>query len=154
HGFWAYARSFTYDSANLVTSFQLGNGHWESAIFNSRLQPIQIALGTLKNGTDLLRLQLDYGQSQNNGNLLSQTITVPSAGTASGFTALQSFTYDALDRIRSATETVSTTTWQQTFIYDRYGNRNFDPAGTTTVPTDCPTSVCNPVASAINNQYS
>jgi RHS repeat-associated protein len=37
--------------------------------------------------------------------------------------------------LKSATETVnSTQTWKQTFQYDRFGNRRFDAANTTTLP--------------------
>jgi hypothetical protein len=38
----------------------------------------------------------------------------------------------------SATKTIPNQTgWQQTFVYDRYGNRNFDEANTTTLPKNC-----------------
>jgi YD repeat-containing protein len=51
-GYWNYAKNFTYTSAGAVSSMQLGNGKWESTQFNSRLQPTQIALGTVQSGTD------------------------------------------------------------------------------------------------------
>lgn len=86
-GFWNYAQHFTYTAAGAVTSMQLGNGRWESAVFNSRLQPEQIALGTIQNGTDKLKLNYEYGTlntgngqviaGTNNGNVGKQTITVP-----------------------------------------------------------------------------
>ena len=44
-GVWNYAQHFTYNAAGAVTAMQLGNGRWESTVFNSRLQPTQIALG-------------------------------------------------------------------------------------------------------------
>ncbi|MBE7516920.1 MAG: RHS repeat protein [Chloracidobacterium sp.] len=115
------AGSFTYNAAGAVTSMQLGNGRWESTVFNNRLQPTQIGLGTTQNGTDLLKLEYGYGTTANNGNVLSQKITVP--GLAHPFE--QTYTYDPLNRIASATETYnSTQTWTQVFGYDRYGNRN------------------------------
>ena len=43
---------------------QLGNGRWESTVFNSRLQPTQIALGSTGTGAqayDLLKLDYEYG---------------------------------------------------------------------------------------------
>ena len=58
-GLWNYARHFTYNAAGAVTSMQLGNGRWESTVFNSRLQPVQIALGSTGTGAqayDLLKL--------------------------------------------------------------------------------------------------
>jgi len=58
---------------------QLGNGKWESTQFNSRLQPTQIALGTVQNCTDKLKLDYSYNTpnvADNNGNVKSQTITL------------------------------------------------------------------------------
>ncbi|MCW5961544.1 MAG: hypothetical protein KIS76_15380 [Pyrinomonadaceae bacterium] len=146
-GFWNYADSFTYTAAGAVSSMQLGNGKWESTQFNSRLQPTQIALGTVQNSTDKLKLNFTYntpGLADNNGNVLSQTITVPTEVrnniTYNGFTANQAYIYDSLNRIEQATETVSGQTgnnWQQTFDYDRYGNRTFDELNTTTLPKNC-----------------
>ncbi|MEP6849539.1 MAG: RHS repeat-associated core domain-containing protein, partial [Acidobacteriota bacterium] len=146
-GFFTYANSFTYNPAGAVTSMQLGNGKWESTVFNSRLQPTQIALAPVPNATDLQKiLKLDYtytttGNADNNGNVLTQTIKVPTVGANPGFSALQTYTYDSLNRLKDATETESSTqTWRQAFIYDRYGNRNFDEANTTTLPKNCGTS--------------
>lgn len=59
---------------------QLGNGVRQSTQFNSRLQPTQIALRTTKTGassSDLLKLNYTYGTTGNNGNVPTQTITVP-----------------------------------------------------------------------------
>jgi hypothetical protein len=60
-GFFNYADSFTYTAAGAVSSMQLGNGKWEWTVFNSKLQPTQIALGTLQNGSDLLKLKYGFG---------------------------------------------------------------------------------------------
>src|SRR5690606_6867702 len=98
------AGSFTYNPAGAVTSMQLGNGRWESTIFNNRLQPTQIALGSTQNGTDLLKLNYSYYSgtaATNNGNVMSQTITVP--GVTHPF--IQTYSYDALNRLESAVET-------------------------------------------------
>ncbi len=171
-GYWNYAKSFTYTAAGAVSSMQLGNGKWESTVFNSRLQPTQIALGGTQNATDLLKLNFAYNtttnnvaNADNNGNVLSQTITVPSetrnSTTYSAFTATQTYTYDALNRLHSAEETIpSQTGWKQTFKYDRYGNRNFDygtnssnpdtttPNGQTNLP-----KVVNPEVLTTNNRF-
>jgi RHS repeat-associated protein len=163
-GYWNYARNFTYNPAGAVTSMQLGNGRWESTQFNSRLQPTQIALGTTPNATNLLKLDYTYGTTQNNGNVLSQTITVPTVGQNSGFVATQAYAYDSLNRLKSAEETISgQTSWKQTFTFDRYGNRRFDESNTTTLPKDCieagHPAVCeamrpivNPSVNAANNR--
>ena len=140
-GYWNYAENFTYDPAGAATSLQLGNGHWESTKFNSRLQPTQIALGSTGDATNLLKLNYSYGTTQNNGNIQSQTIAVPAAGGDNGFTAVQSYTYDSLNRLKDAAEMVgSTQSWRQSFLYDRYGNRTFDEANTTTLTKNCGSS--------------
>ena len=136
-GYWAYANSFTYNAAGAVTSMQLGNGRWESTTFNSRLQPTQIGLGATPGATNLLNLDYSYGTTANSGNVISQTITVPTVGSNTGFTAVQNYSYDQLNRLKDATENITpnggsqTQSWKQTFTFDRYGNRNFDEANTT-----------------------
>ncbi|QQS33234.1 MAG: RHS repeat-associated core domain-containing protein [Acidobacteriota bacterium] len=137
-GYWDYAKHFTYNAAGAVTSLQLGNGQWQSNQFNSRMQMTAAYLGSTQNGSNLLKLDFDYGSSQNNGNLLSQVITVPTVGVESGFSATQNYTYDSLNRLKTANEVIgSTETWKQSFVFDRYGNRNFDEANTTTLPKSC-----------------
>ena len=152
-GFWHYADSFSYTAAGAVSSMQLGNGHWESTHYNNRLQPDQIYLGTAPSGSDLLKLDYSYGTTNNNGNVLTQTITVPTVGINTGFTAVQSYTYDELNRLLSATEMESTTqTWKQTFKYDRYGNRRFDEANTTMPASFANQPVTDPTINANNNR--
>lgn len=158
-GYWNYAQHFSYTAAGGVGSMQLGNGKWESTQFNSRLQPTQIALGTVQNGTDNLLLNYTYSttptSTDNNGNVLSQIITVPTVGNAGGFTATQNYTYDSLSRLKSATESISgSQSWKQTFTYDRYGNRNFDTTGAnTTTLGACSQAQCNPTIDAANNRF-
>ncbi len=63
----------------------------------------------------------------------------------------QNYTYDMLNRLKSATETVSgntNPTWKQTFNYDIYGNRRFDAANTTTLPAN--NGIYNPNIGADN----
>ena len=42
--------------------------------------------------------------------------------------------------------------WKQTFTFDRYGNRRFDEANTTTLPTNCVIAVCNPTIDPATNK--
>ena len=136
-GYWNYADSFTYNPAGAVTSMQLGNGRWESTVFNSRLQPTQIALGTVQGGTDKLDLDFTYGTTANNGNVLTQNINF--TGLAHPF--VQTYTYDTLNRLDDANETYDgTQTWRQDFSFDRYGNRNFVEANTSFAGFD---KLCN-----------
>jgi hypothetical protein len=45
--------------------------------------------------------------TDNNGNVLSQAITVPTVGTTLGFIANQTYNYDFLNRLKHATESVT-----------------------------------------------
>jgi RHS repeat-associated protein len=147
-GYWTYADGFTYNSAGAVTKMQLGNGHWETAVYNERNQVTQIGLGTTSTTQNLLKLEFGYTSTStsndNNGSMRSQIITVPTTGSAAGFTATQIYTYDSLNRLGQVTEYSSPNDWQQTFAYDRYGNRRLAEGGTTTLPKNCNgnTEVC------------
>ena len=162
-GYWNYADSFTYGATGIVSSMQLGNGRWESTQINSRLQPTRIALGTTQNTTNILKLDYSYGTTTNNGNMQSQSITVPAVGSSQGFTAVQNYSYDSQNRMKQADEKPLNylqadctahpeKCWQQTFTYDRYGNRRFDPVNTTTLESGCTTVICNPEVSTTNNR--
>ena len=110
-----YASTFSYAAHGATKSFQLGNSKWEHTNFNSRVQPLQIGLGTSDTNSSILQLDYGYGATNsNNGNVLSQTITI-------GVTVMtQSYGYDALNRLSSASEGPA---WSQTYDCDRYGNR-------------------------------
>ena len=156
-----YAASFTYTAAGAVSAMQLGNNRWETTLYNSRLQPTQFGLGTTNNSmtADLWKVSLDYGGVDNNGNVKQQTIVVPNVTvggtTYNGFTAVQTYNYDSLNRLQSAYEMIGTQTWKQTFLYDRFGNRTFDTAnGNTTIPSNCTTAICNPAISSSKNRFS
>ena len=97
-----------------VSAMKLGNGKWEHTTFNSRLQREQIGLGTSSGDSSTLRLDYGYGVgATNNGNVLSQGILI-------GTTSInQSYTYDELNRLKTASEA----SWTQTYAYDRWANR-------------------------------
>jgi RHS repeat-associated protein len=138
-----YVTSFSYTSHGAVKDMKLGNNLWEHTSYNSRLQPIEIGLGTTQAGVDRLKLNYFYGTINNNGNLQSQTVTVPNGPTLS-----QNYAYDALNRLKSVEEiNGATQCWKQTFIYDRYGNRTFDAAHTT-----YPSPLINPAINSANNR--
>lgn len=143
-----YADSFGYWPSSAIKDLKLGNNLWEHTSLNSRLQTSEIDLGTTQGGVDRLRLNYDYGTTTNNGNLQGQTITVPTIGGATGFTATQTYSYDSLNRLASAQENGGAS-WTQNFTYDRYGNRNF--AAGTTLPAQL-TPSNNPAIDAGNNR--
>jgi RHS repeat-associated protein len=131
-----YASSFSYASHGAVKSSQLGNLKWEHTNFNSRLQPLQIGLGTSQTNSTILQLDYGYGAtSANNGNVLTQTITIDAT------VMTQSYGYDALNRLSSASEGPA---WSQTYDCDRYGNRavrigSYIPQPQLTPPSSSPT---------------
>lgn len=122
-----------YTPAGGLERVKLGNGLWEHTFFNLRLQVTEIGLGTTPGSVDRLKLNYDYSTTTNNSNLLSHTITVPTIGGAAGFTAVQTYEYDSVNRLKTAREN-SGSSWTQNFTYDRYGNRNF--AAGTNFPTN------------------
>jgi len=113
--------------------------------------------------------------AKNNGNIQSQTITVPTVASSNGFTAVQTYNYETLNRIKDATEMVTpagsstaTQSWKQDYSFDRFGNRNFVEANTTTIPRNCldnqsppnpaicdeDRKIMNPSVNASNNRLS
>ncbi len=121
--------NFDYTASGGIKSLKLGNGRFETAEFNSRQQITQIGLGSTTTANDLWKVNYSYGElaangvdvidSKNTGNIAKQVITAPNA------TFTQTYRYDSLDRITEAKETASNnaTTWQQSWNYDRFGNR-------------------------------
>jgi RHS repeat-associated protein len=120
-----------YAPQGAVSVMQLGNDKWEHTLFNNRLQPTQIGLGTSGTDSSVMKLDYAYGTTTNNGNVTSQIITAP------GLTVNQCYGYDSLNRLSTAEERSGGTTcagtqqWKQAFSYDRFGNRNFDVVNTT-----------------------
>ncbi len=103
---------------------------------SSRLQPCSMS------AVGLLTLSFAYGagdtgcsatNSDNNGNILKQTITPTVAGVGP---FSQSYTYDELNRLSSVQET--TTSWSRTYHYDAFGNRAMRGA----VPTPAAAPLC------------
>ncbi len=106
------ANRLAYTPAGGVSSMRLGNGLWEHTTFNSRVQPTQIGLGTTSNDSGKLQLDYDYGTTNNNGNVQSQTITVHGmAGPV-----VQSYGYDELNRLKTAQEASGgAQAWEQVY---------------------------------------
>jgi hypothetical protein len=89
---------------------------------------------------------------------MSQGYKIPTIGLNTGFTAVQSYQYDSLNRLKDATENVTphgglqSQSWRQAFTFDRYGNRNFDESLTTTLPKECNgnTEACEAIRPIVN----
>jgi len=121
-----YVTATSFATTGAVLSQTLGNTLTETRTYNSRLQPTQIQLGSL------LTLGYGYSATQNNGNLATQTIT------RSGSTWTDTYGYDGVNRLTSASE-AGAGTWSQTYGYDALGNRWLSaysnlPAPTSEVP--------------------
>jgi RHS repeat-associated protein len=135
-----YASQFSYTPHGAIKEMKLGNNLWEHTIFNARLQPVLIGLGTSQStptAQDYNRFRVDYyyGTTDNNGNVQQQTISVPDTSGNYVAQVTQYYDYDQLNRLKSAEEKTTSTqaqSWKQTFIYDRYGNRSFDTNNTST----------------------
>jgi RHS repeat-associated protein len=124
-----FANGFSYSASGTVERMRLGNGRWETAKFNNRLQLTEIGLGYSATNSSLWKTTLEYGVvdangvvdvTKNSGNLAKQITSV------SGMTnpIVQTYKYDSLDRILEAKETTNNQqNWSQNFGYDRYGNR-------------------------------
>jgi RHS repeat-associated protein len=131
-----YVSDFSYNASGGINSLKLGNGRFETAEFNSRQQMTQIGLGSNATANDLWKVEFKYGElaangvdvdtTKNTGSIAKQIITLPNVA----FT--QTYKYDALERLTEAKEvsTNNQTTWQQSWDYDRFGNRTaFNSSG-------------------------
>ena len=136
----AYAAAFSYAPTGAIEQMTLGNGLVESASYNNRLQPVSMGLGVSATNPSTWSAGYGYGTA-NNGNLQSQTVA------AAGNTFSQSYTYDGLNRLKTAQETNG---WNQAYVYDTFGNRAlimgtsyYIPGGTWTpqVTADDPSQV-------------
>jgi len=139
-----YASAIGYTAAGGLSTMTLGSSNTvtQSYTWNDRFQPTGM---TAKQGsTTLLGLGLypcgsngTTCASGNNGNLLSQTITLPGP-----VTLTQTYTYDHLNRLTGAQETGGGANWSQTYNYDTVGGNRWVPAssGLPALPTDTPQS--------------
>jgi RHS repeat-associated protein len=119
-----YAAGFSYAAHGAVSAMSVSYGSGTPAMseltrYNSRLQPTLMETRKVSTNELLLGLDFTYGTTTNNGNMQTQTIRI--GGTTTPTWAInQSFTYDELSRLQTATETAG---WSQEYGYDRFGNR-------------------------------
>jgi len=106
--YWSTPDTNFYPSA-APKSATLGSGIVESYQFNSRLQPTRdtVAMPSITTFADHV---YNYG-TQNNGNISSVADQLGSAYT-------QTFTYDTLNRLATATES----RWGLSYVFDAWGN--------------------------------
>jgi RHS repeat-associated protein len=105
--------STPYTADGRLGQMQLGNGLWDTRSYQTPGASTIFKLGTSAGANDRLQLEYNYSATQNNGNLISHTISQP------GRSWTQTYSYDPLNRIASVNEGSA---WNQTFGCDQYGN--------------------------------
>jgi len=126
----------------------------ENTTLNSRLQVS--ARNAQFGSTFPVQFSFTYGAAgENNGNLTAQQIQTiaapnpPPGVTIPSVNLTQNYTYDAYDRILSATETGGTSEWTQNYLYDQWGNRAVQTGSYIPNPNGTPTALTQ----FTNNQW-
>lgn len=151
------ASDFDYASDGSIKKMKLGNGLWETAQFNEMAQLMQVGLGTAATSNDLFKIDYEYGElsqdgtavdaAKNIGMIARTTTTIPTTS------FVQTFKYDAINRLTEAKEkTGATTNWVQTFGYDRFGNRTQFSETVNSIATTN-TAINHPTIDAANNRF-
>jgi RHS repeat-associated protein len=139
---------------------KLGNGLWETSQFDERFQLKQVGLGTTATNNNLFKIDYEYGElndagtavdtSKNIGMIARTTTTIPTTS------FVQTFKYDAINRLKEAkeanTNTPTTNNWIQTFDYDRFGNRTnfYQKVGDNVLAIN---NITKPTIDQSNNQF-
>ncbi|MBD3885898.1 RHS repeat-associated core domain-containing protein [Phormidium tenue FACHB-886] len=157
-----YANGFSYTPDGKIQRLRLGNGRWESAKFNERLQVTEMALGASDGDGSLWKLKYEYGEfengdvntAKNTGNIARQTISFNGLPNP----LVQTFKYDSLYRLKEARETEGTGTsapqvWKETFDYDRFGNRTGRAKITGETTSLALTQINNPTIDPNTNRF-
>ncbi|HMT07675.1 MAG TPA: RHS repeat-associated core domain-containing protein, partial [Pyrinomonadaceae bacterium] len=127
--FKPYVSNFSYTASGGISQMKLGNGRWETAKFNNRMQVTELGLGASASDAGTWKTAYEYGELNSNGTVDSNKNTGNIAKQTLSFNGIahplvQSYKFDALYRITEATETAnSVANWFQVWDYDRYGNR-------------------------------
>jgi RHS repeat-associated protein len=117
--------SNTYDAAGHLTQEQFGTTTpiYNKLNYNTRGQLVAVLASTSGDDAtfDRGKIANDYGTTDNNGNLKQQTVYITSQTYWN-----QRYGYDSLNRLTSVGEYLngsSEAAWQQSYNYDRWGNR-------------------------------
>jgi RHS repeat-associated protein len=125
---YPYYNSTAFHPSGPVQNWTLGNGNVESLGLNNRLQ---LSTSTMNEGsTPRIDRNYSYGSS-NNGNIFSIADNLDA-------TRNQTFTYDQMNRIKTAYEGASygAGRWAQTFAIDPWGNLQQSGTQAFQVPAD------------------
>jgi RHS repeat-associated protein len=130
----AFASNFTYAVHGAPTQYVMGNNVWHAPAYNSRLQMSGFIDSVGGSAADeLLNVSLAWapsGGTGDNGNLYSATYNNGGPGYPAFLTFTQTFNYDGVNRLTSASDSGG---WSRNFSYDAYGNMT--PSGNPAPPT-------------------
>jgi YD repeat-containing protein len=146
-----YLNVTQYWAHGLVKQMLYGNNVWRDfGYVNSRLQVTGYWDTIGENPYQFVRLEFPiWGTTNNNGTLQSTQIYAgPPATWPSLPNVAQSFSYDSLNRLASASEGSN---WAQAYNYDQYGNM-WMPSNTLTPPALGPVAPTSNVYNASNNR--
>ena len=125
-----YVSGLTYAAQGAPLSYLYGNTLNRRYTYNARRQPTMVQ-DALASGAILWRLWPGWNstdangvpRADNNGNLLSLLEENGGPGYPQFLSFTQSFTYDGVNRLQTASESNNgSTTWSRRFSYDPYGN--------------------------------
>jgi RHS repeat-associated protein len=126
---FSYQTAASYAPSGALSARTLGNGITESLSVNNLLQASGYTSTLIQSNQPnfpLVDRSINYTAGQNNGNIQNITDNLWNSKHASDNGRTQYFTYDALNRIASASEgpTLSVGRWNQTYTIDQFGNLN------------------------------
>lgn len=124
-----YASDLEYAPHGALTQLKLGNGAFETTVYNGRLQMTDRKLGNTAGASELWRLENGFPSTGNNGNITSQTLTL-----LAGTPIETYYEYDGVNRLQLAAEDPTSSPacpdsgshWCQLYDYDARGNRAVD----------------------------
>jgi RHS repeat-associated protein len=143
-----YSSGIIYGSDGQMTQEQLGTTIpvYNKLFYNSRGQLAEIRNSTTPNNTSwnrgaIINNYSDYCSGicsgsqmpDNNGNLRKQEIYIPNDDNITTYDQYaQTYQYDSLNRLQSVSENKfgGSNNWQQSYSYDRFGNRSINGGGT------------------------
>lgn len=133
-----YVSGINYAAQGAPSLYAYGNNLYRSYSYNSRLQVSSLTDAIANNGSqELLNIGFNWGGTNNNGNLLGVTQNNGGPGYPQFLTFQQSFGYDGVNRLTSASDSGG---WSRGFNYDSYGNMWVGSSGGVPLSGTTPTS--------------
>jgi len=141
-----YVVTLLYAAHGALASYLYGNNVARTNSYNGRLQLGGYSDTNNKTMVQLVNATLGWGVAKDNGNLQTATYANGGTGTPATLTFTQSFGYDNVNRLISASDTGG---WSRNFGYDAFGNQWVSGSSGIGLAGNTPTSAS---ASNGNNQ--